>query len=161
MPLRSVLVGTLATLGLVACAAGPQGDLADTEMAAITNAVEARVDGYVDAARRRDIDWFLDFWADVDEFVIAGDGDLLDRDTWEQGLRQAVADTRAILDFEFFNQHTYVLGPNAAAHTTQFRWAYETTSGDTLRSHGSWTYVFKNFDGVWRVVHSAGTHVPE
>ena len=101
----------------------------------------------------------LDFWADVDEFVIAGDGDLKDRDGWEEQLRQAVADTKAILDFEFFNQHTYVLGRDAAAHTTQFRWAYETKSGDTLKSHGSWTYVFKKFDGSWRVVHSAGTHV--
>ena len=61
--------------------------------------------------------------------------------------------------FEFFNQHTYVLGRDAAAHTTQFRWAYETNSGNTLKSHGSWTYVFKNFGGAWRVVHSGGTHV--
>jgi len=34
------------------------------------------------------------------------------------------------------------------------------TSGNTLRMHGSWSYVFRNFDGVWKVVHSAGTHLP-
>jgi len=136
-------------------------DLTETEKAVIADAVEARIDAYGDAARAKDIDWFMGFWADIDDFVLAGDGNLVDRDTWEQQVRSAVSDTRAMLNFEFFNRHTYVLARDAAVHTTQFRWAYETTSGDTLRMHGSWSYVLKSFDGVWQVVHSAGTHLPD
>lgn len=136
-------------------------ELTQIEKAAIANAVEARINGYVEAARRRDLSWFLDFWADVDEFVIAGDGNLVAHDVWADQLRQAVANMREVLDFEFFNRHTYVLARDAAVHTTQYRWAIVQSSGDTLRMHGSWSYVFKNFDGVWKVVHSAGTHVPD
>lgn len=131
------------------------------EEAAVRKAAEARVDEYIEAARRRDIDWFLNFWADVDGVVLAGDGKLLDRPAWVQELRKALADTREFLEFTFHNRHTYVLARDAAVHTTQFRWAVLQTSGKTLRMHGSWSYVFKNIDGVWKVVHSAGTHIPE
>jgi ketosteroid isomerase-like protein len=137
------------------------GELTPAEKAAIANAVEARIDSYVEAARRRDLNWFLDFWADVDDFVLAGDGNLVGRDAWVDQLRKAVADIREFIDFEFFNRHTYVLARDAAVHTTQYRWAIVKTSGETLRMHGSWSYVFKNFDGVWKVVHSAGTHLPD
>jgi hypothetical protein len=50
----------------------------DAEKVIITDAVEARVDACIDAARRHDLEWFLDFWARVDEFVIAADGSLMD-----------------------------------------------------------------------------------
>jgi hypothetical protein len=136
-------------------------EVTQREKEAIAQAIESRMDGYIAAAYGQDMDWFLDFWADVNGFAMAGDGDLMDRATWVDGLSQAVADTRQILEMEHFNRHTYVLSRDAAAHSMQFRWAYETMGGDTLRAHGSWTYAFKNFDGVWRAVHSGGTHVSE
>ncbi len=157
----SAFVVALAVLGTMACSPAPQPEPTDEERAVITKAVEARVDGYIDAARRHDLDWFLGFWANVDGFVVAGDGNLVDHAAWEQQVRKAVADARDILNFEFFNRHTIVLAHDAAVHTTQFRWGVVGTNGDTLRMHGSWTYVFKNYGGVWKVVHSAGTHLPD
>ena len=140
----------------------PSTEMTDADRAAIAAAVEARVHGYADAAKRKDIDWFMEFWADTEGFVIAGDGTLVaDYATWAETVRQAVGGTAEILDFGFFNGHTYVLARDAAVHTTEFRWAYFTTAGDTLRAHGSWSYVFRNIDGVWSVVHSAGTHILE
>jgi hypothetical protein len=138
-----------------------QADLTDAEKVVIADAVMTRVDDYIDAARRLDLEWFLGFWANVDGFVIAGDGGLMDYATWEQQLRSDFATVREITDFEFFNRHTYVLARDAAVHSTQFRWGMVTTTGDTLRMHGSWCYVFKNFDAEWKVVHSAGTHLVE
>ncbi len=161
MSLRRGLLGLLATVATVGCSARASADLTPREKAAIASAVEARVNDYDDAARRRDINWFLDFWADTDDFVAAADGDLISHEAWANQIRQAVIDTRQILDFQFFNRHTYVLARDAAVHTTQFRWAMVRTNGDTLRMHGSWSYVFKNFHGVWRVVHTAGTHLPD
>jgi hypothetical protein len=35
-----------------------------------------------------------------------------------------------------------------------------TVAGDTVRSRGAWTYVIKQFADGWKVVHSAGTHLP-
>ncbi len=160
MRLRNGLLGVLSTVGVTACSTAAPVDLTQAEKGVIASAVEARVNGYVDAARRRDVDWFLGFWADTDEFVLAGDGNLVGHDGWADQVRKAVADTRDILAFEFFNRHTYVLARDAAVHTTQFRWALVQMNGDTLRMHGSWSYVFKKIDGVWKVVHSAGTHLP-
>ncbi len=57
------------------------------------------------------------------------------------------------------NGHPYVLAGDAASFTTEYEWTIVTTAGDTVTAHGSWTYVFKSFDGEWKVVHSAGTHL--
>jgi len=137
-----------------------QPDLTDAERARVVEAVKARVDGYVDAARRLDLEWFRDFWADHDDFLIAADGVLMDYTTWSQQLARDLAGIRAMTAFEFFNGHTHVLSRDAAVHTTQFRWTLVDKAGDTVSMHGAWSYVFKNIGGVWKVIHSAGTHLP-
>ncbi len=157
---RRVWAGVLLALALPACSPAPQTTLTDAQRAAIERAVEARVSGYGDALRRKDLNWFLGFWADDSAFVLAGDGNIVGPAAWREQVRQSVENTHQLLQFEFFNRHTYVLAPNAAVLTTQFRWAILRAPGDTLRMHGSWSYVLENFGGTWRVIHSAGTHLP-
>jgi hypothetical protein len=69
-------------LGTTACAAAPPIEPTGAEKAVIASSVEARVDSYVDAVRRLDSEWFRGFWADVDAFVIAADGDLMGYEAW-------------------------------------------------------------------------------
>lgn len=138
-----------------------QPDLTDTDRDRIAEAVENRVNGYVEAARRLDLEWFRDFWANDEHFLIAGDGALMDYPTWDRQLEKDLASIREMTRFEFFNGRTYVLASDAAVHTTQFRWTLLDTGGETLSMHGSWSYVFKSIKGVWKVIHSAGTHLPE
>lgn len=146
---------------LAGCAVTSGAELSVSETAGIAADVEARIDEYPDALKQRDVEWFRGFWGDFDGFVAAGDGELIaDPEVWAEQVRQGVEGVEEVLDFEFFDRHTYVLARDAAVHSTRFRWAIVTTTGDTVRSHGSWTYAMKNLDGLWRVVHTAGTHVP-
>lgn len=134
--------------------------MTEEEKAQVAEAVEARVSGYVDAIRRMDLDWMLDFWANTDGFVMAGDGQLtVGYDTYAQVLRDVVASTSIVNSITKSNEHIYVLAPDAAAYSMAFEWSMTRTSGDTLRSRGAWTYVFKRLNGNWQVVQSGGTHV--
>ena len=146
---------------VVASSAEAQSDLTDAERATVTKAVNARLNDYAGAARRLDLEWFREFWAASENFVIAADGALMDYPTWDEQLEKDLATIREMPEFEFFDGHTYVLARDAAVHTTRFRWTLVGTTGDTIRMQGSWSYVFKNLDGTWKVVHSAGTHLPQ
>ncbi len=150
---------TLAAV-MLGCAA-PSAELTDPERAEITAAVTASLDGYRDAALQGDLEGLLALWADVDGFALASDGELADHPALEQQLREEVTAMQSVLSFDYSDRHTYVLARDAAAHTARFHWVAILTTGDTLRVRGSWTYVLKNFDGVWKVVQSGGTHVPE
>jgi ketosteroid isomerase-like protein len=144
---------------LVACQPGTT-DLTEDQKAEIAGAIEQRVEGYMEAVKRYDADWLLNFWADVDGFVYAEDGNLVfGHDAIANPTRDWIAALETVIQAEFSNGHTFVLAPDAACHTTEYQWSVVTTEGDTLSSRGSWTYVFKQFDGEWKVVHSNGGRV--
>jgi len=153
----------LAALGCMLLLGGCRATAADMtadEKAAVAEAVEARVTGYIDAISRRDLDAMLDFWADTDGFVMAGDGQLtVGYAAWAEALRANATDRVTVNSIAKSNEHVYVLAPDAAAYSMAFEWSMTQAAGDTLRSRGAWTYVFKRLDGAWRVVHSGGTHV--
>lgn len=153
----SALPLSLLALG---CASQP-APLTDAERAAIVAGVEASVDAYREAGLRRDLEGMMALWADVEGFVIAGDGELMDYAAMAQGARDEMTTMQSVPYIEFSDRHTYVLARDAASHTARFRWAAVLTTGDTLRVRGAWTWVFKNFDGAWKVVQSGGTHLPE
>lgn len=162
---RAVLFLIGCITGIQACSARSAGTIAGTineaERASIAAAIEQRVDGYFEAARRQDVQWLLGFWANIPEFVIAGDGEV--KVGYEDGIatptRQWFAGLKTVLVSEHMNGHAYVLARDAASYTTEFRWSIVRTAGDTVTSHGAWTYVFKKLNGEWRVVQSAGTHL--
>lgn len=135
--------------------------LTDAERAEITTAVVASVDAYREAGLRLDLAGMLALWADVEGFVVASDGELLDHAAMAQGAREEVRTMQSVPYLEFSDRHTYVLARDAASHTARFRWGAVLTTGDTIRGRGAWTWVLKNFDGTWKTVQSGGTHVPE
>ena len=135
-------------------------ELTEEMKAEIAAEVEQRVADYADAIRMRDIDEMLDFWADVDGFVIAGDGELtVGHDVFANGIRQNIVNRPTVNHISFTDSHIYVLGLDAASYSMRFEWSMTTAEGGTINAHGSWTYVFKRFENIWRVVHSAGTHI--
>lgn len=158
-PLSPLALTNLAAV-VMGCAA-PPAPLTDAERAEIAAAVEASVDAYREAALRLDLDGMLALWADVDGFVVASDGELLDYAAIAEGAREEVRTMQSVPYFEFSDRHTYVLARDAASHTARFRWGAVLTTGDTIRVRGAWTWVLKNLDGTWKTVQSGGTHVPE
>lgn len=155
---KSLLLG-FAVLAF-GCGTRTPSSMTDQERAAVAEAVEQRVSGYVEAIERQDLEYLLGFWADTEGFVLAGDGSLtIGYDTWATQIREIVAGTASVLHAEYKNPHIYVLARDAASYSMEFDWSMATTAGDTVSATGAWTYVFKRLDGEWKVVQSAGTHL--
>ena len=98
-------------------------NLSEAERNSIEKAVRERVTGYGEAVRNRDPEWLCGFWADVEGFTFAGDGEI-----WTEHKTMADA-TKAwfemiaeVLYCEMTNTHVYILGPDAASATTEFAW---------------------------------------
>jgi len=145
-----------------ACQTAPPGPMTEEEKAEVAEGVSAAVDGYVEAIKQLDFEAAGEFWANDEDFVIAGDGTLtVGYDAWMSQVKGSFDGTSEVNSIEVFNPHIYVLARDAAAYSMEFRWSMTLTEGALNNSHGSWTYVFKHLDGRWRVVHSAGTHVSE
>ena len=102
----------------------------------------------------------LSFWAETEDFVLAGDGSLVvgyDKIAAKQ--RENFSKVTSVDSVNIENSHVYVLSENAASYGFEFEWSMTLKSGAIKTSRGSWTYVFKKFGGKWKVVHSAGTHL--
>ncbi len=82
-------------------------------------------------------------------------------DAWAERLRDNQAKRPTVNSIAKSNEHVYVLARDAVSYSLEFEWSMTTIEGDTLKSRGAWTYVFKKFEDTWRVVHSAGTHLYE
>lgn len=134
-------------------------NLSDSEKKEITEVIELKIQGYVEAVKRGDVEWLLNFWADDKDFVFAGDGEIKDKLGIDKRIRDFIGETKKVRHIKVMNGHTYILGKEAVSHATEFDWGIITLAGDTINSKGSWLYVFKKFDEDWKVIHSAGTHI--
>ena len=142
------------------CTNNSTGVLTEQEKAIITEEVKARVVDYIDAFKKLDIERMLDFWANTEGFVFAGDGSLVvGFDKYSIQIKDLIPNTDKVNYIEQNEPHVYILARDAASYTMEYRWSLTMKSGDTLNAKGSWMYVFKKFDDTWRVVHSAGAHI--
>ena len=141
------------------CANNSTKVLTEQEKAIITEEVKARVVDYIDAFKKLDIERMLDFWANTEGFVYAGDGALVvGYDKFSIQIKDLIH-TDEVNYIEQNEPLVYILARDAASYTMEYRWSLTMKSGDTLNAKGSWMYVFKKFDDTWRVVHSAGAHI--
>jgi hypothetical protein len=140
-----------------ACAPATSAPMTEEEREEVAEAIRARVDGYCDAALRKDLEWLAGFWANVDGFTLIEQDVLL---TDYQQIYDGTADWLEMVSQPLYCEMTdarvYVLGPDAASATTNYEWGIETVVGDTLENFGSWTYVFDRIEGEFRVVQSSG-----
>ena len=134
-------------------------EITEEEKRIIVEEIQERVENYPEALKRKDLEWFHDFWSNEEDFVFAGDG-LVSTD-YDASITQIYLDVfpnlEEVLHFEISNGHVSVLSKDAASYVLNFDWGL-IISGDTVQSRGSWIYVFKKSDDQWKVVHSAGTH---
>jgi ketosteroid isomerase-like protein len=137
-------------------------ELSRQEKDVIARAVEKTVSDYINAVKRIDIEQMLIFWADTEGFVFAGDGSLtVGYDIYANQLREMMLNTAEVTSMEYRNPHIYVLSNDAASLSMEYEWSMISKDGNTINAKGSWMYLFKKFDEVWKVVNSAGTHLYE
>ena len=134
--------------------------ISDEEKIKIEKEIKERLDGYPAAFNRHDIDWFHNFWSNEKGFVFAGDGAVTTN--YDSSVTKAYLDgftqVKTFLHFDWSNGHAYILSRDAVSYATNFDWGLVMASGDTVKSRGAWLYVFQKKSGIWKVVHSAGTH---
>ena len=126
----------------------------------ISSEITSKLNEYPQALLDRDLNWFQNFWADDDNFVMALDGNLAS--DYEVAVTKTYTDFLAnfenLLHFQFINGETLIIDRNTATHVTKFDWGIVTKTGDTLQSKGSGIYLFKRYSGDWKALQVAGTH---
>ena len=96
------------------------------------------------------------------KIVLAGDGVItVGYDNFANQLREMMSNCAEFTSFAYKKPHVYVLCNDAASLSMEYEWSMIDNDGNTVNAKGSWMYVFKKFDEVWKVVHSAGTHLYE
>jgi hypothetical protein len=134
--------------------------LSDEKKNAIANEIKELLEGYHQAAIRKDTEWFRNFWANEENFAAALDGDLAtEYGSWFQtSYVEALPTIKEILHFEFTNSKAAVISENAVSYATNFDWGMITTADDTIKSKGSIVYVFIRKNGKWQCIQTGGTH---
>ena len=139
-----------------------QGDnISESERNAIIKEIQAKFDGYIEAMKREDIDWFHSFWSNENDFTFAGDGVI--KTNYDSAITKAYGDAfkdiKEVIHLNWSNPHALIIDRNTVSYVTNFDWQAAVISGDTVKAKGSWLYLFKKTNGQWKVVHSAGTHI--
>lgn len=148
----SVILGCL----LVVTGCNRQTHISSKEKVQIIKEIKERLAGYPEALKRNDLAWFNNFWS-KENFAIAIDGYVAtDYDKWFK--EHVPTDIQKVLYFNFTNGHAEILTNNIVSYTTNFDWGVVTIKNDTFHSRGSVLYMFKKYDGQWRVFNCAGTH---
>lgn len=151
------------TIGLLVQLSGCSApdSIPDAERTAITKEIQGRLDGYADAVKRKDLEWVQKFWSNEKDFVLAGDGELSTdyNSVVVKDYGDFFTTMKEMSYLNWSNGQALVLNENTVSYATKFDWQAVMESGDTIKSRGSWLYLFKKSDGQWKVVHSAGTHL--
>jgi hypothetical protein len=135
-------------------------DIPENDKKAISGEIQDRLNGYPEALKNKDIEWFRSFWSDEPGFIFAGDGEIVtDYESFIHELENVLANQKEVLHFKLSNDQINVISRDAASCVVKFDWGVVTISGDTLNARGSWLYIFKRSDDQWHVPYSAGTHI--
>ena len=99
--------------------------------------------------------------ADKEGYVMGGDGKVLftDYSTYKESVKSSFAGIQRFIEFETISIYVYVLSPEAATCTTEFKSKFLTIAGDTVINNGCYTFVFKKFDNAWKIIQENGTHL--
>jgi ketosteroid isomerase-like protein len=155
-----VAVATLAPVLMVACAAAEPGELSDVERQTVVAEINERLNEYAAAVTSKNLDVALSFWSDSEEFIFAGDGTILGGyDEWAALTTQHTAETAQWLYWDWTRIEVAILSRSAASATVEFDFSSILNQGDTLSLQGAWTYVFKKFEGEWKVIQTNGHHL--
>lgn len=126
----------------------------------VTEQIRIVLDGYRKAMLTRDYKAMLAFWSDSEDFVFAGDGRILGgSQAWKAETTRHYESTGKWEQLDWQSVHILPISESAASATLEFRSRWIDTKGATHNVRGAWTYVFMKTNGIWKVVHTNGTHI--
>jgi len=156
----TILVIVCIFLLLTSCRTDNSQELSKQDISKIKKEIINRVDQYFEAVKVLDIEEMVKYWSDSEDFIIAGDGKIIGGyKEWTDQQRAFASITDHYIFWENKNINVEVLSRNAACYTMEFNNGRISTSGDTLNTKGAWTYVFKKYNGDWKVIQTNGAHI--
>jgi len=134
----------------------------EPDVSAIKDSIEKVFMTWSDQFESLSVDGIMEYLADDDELIWAVDGSFIKS---HKDIREWMQE--ALSPIEKWNYTNYgeaticVLGVNAAVHTVDFEESLTMSTGETVIIRGVWTNVFKRSNGVWKVIHSAASYLPD
>lgn len=127
----------------------------------VSAAVDRTLSQFFEAMKQLDLPKYLDFYVESDELVMAADGNLVSgRAAFEDYVKKAFDPVDKFNYINLPQKHIAVLCPDSAVASVEYDESFDLKTGETNRIRGSWIYVFRRDNGVWKIVHMGGTHVP-
>jgi hypothetical protein len=134
-------------------------ELTAEEKKAISKEIELVVRNFMDE-KTLSYETYIELRANKEGYVMSGEGEIIasSYDDFTKYMKTAFQSVQRFTEFEILSMYIYVLCRDAASCTTLFQSKYLTTSDETIVNNGCWTFVFKKFDGEWKVIQENGTH---
>jgi hypothetical protein len=150
---------SLAILVLTSCRSQFSIELTEEEKKAVSKEIETIVRNFMNASTLN-YETHTGLRANKEGYVMGGDGIIkfTSFDDYYKNTKAGFSGIQKFTESEIIALHVYVLSPESASCTTQFKSKFLTTAGDTVVNNGCWTFVFKKFDNEWKVIQENGTH---
>jgi uncharacterized protein (TIGR02246 family) len=146
-------------LALFACACQSSTiALTDAHRTSIEDALRSTYVEVAASVAALDADRFLSFFTDTEEFAFAEFGKITrSRSAFADTTRAHWAALAEVEAFAWGDLHIQVLAPTAAVVTTTFDFTASDTSGNRFVTRPTWTAVWVEEDGEWKMVNVAET----
>jgi ketosteroid isomerase-like protein len=151
----------MAVLVLAGACQGPPAEFTEADRAAIEGILAQEFDAYADVVKRIDADGLVGFFQQSGDLAWAHDGVITRSWTdFSEVARQNWSVFGEVESFSWGDLHIQVLAPNAAVVTTTFDFAATDTAGSPIALTGSFTTVWAETDGEWKIVNAAEIYTP-
>ncbi len=155
--MRRLVLGVLSLAFLAACQPATT-ELTEERRAAIEEELTQAFDGYAAVIRQLDQDGVLSFFQQSEDIAFAEYGAITR--SWSalaELVRQSWPMYASVENFQWGDLHIQALTPHVAAVTTTFDFAASDTTGAPVAASGTFSAVWVQTDGEWKIVNLAET----
>ena len=136
-----------------------EANLSSDEIAQIKTEIENRIEQHAQELRDLDYEAMMTFYADVDDFIIFGDGYYWgDYQTVDGIWKDFTAGVKSMLRWDWSNPKIHVFSEDVATCLVEFYNERIEASGDTTKGHGCFSYSMQKLNGDWKAVTIHVTH---
>ncbi|MEO5603320.1 MAG: nuclear transport factor 2 family protein [Cyclobacteriaceae bacterium] len=139
--------------------AGRERELSADEIAQVKSEIIKRSEQQAQDLRNLDYRAIMTFYADIDDFIIFGDGYYWgDYQTMDGIWKDFTGGVKTMLKWDLSNPKIHVFSKDVASCLVEFYNERIEANGDTTKGHGCFSYGMQKIDGDWKVVTMHVTH---
>jgi ketosteroid isomerase-like protein len=157
MAMRRLALAVLSSVVLAACQP-VSTELTEERRSAIEEDIARAFDDYAIAVRQLDQEAVLGFFQQSDDLAFAEFGEVvLSWSTLAERVRESWPMYASVESFGWGDLHIQALAPHIAVANTTFDFAAADTAGAPISVKGTFTTVWVDTDGAWKIVSLAET----